>query len=135
MKQTNLVKDWRFSYPGSKPRPRYGYNSHGEWSTLGQIRDVEIERENSFPPVTQYLDDTPAIWICPTRRKALRYLALAEHRDHLNSTEPLTAEEKEQIHEISKIEILPNDVILTYDGNDGYLLLRPKGVKYAQTKL
>jgi hypothetical protein len=60
-----------------------------------------------------------------TRRKALRYLALAENWDHLNDeTQPLTEEEKSLLDCITEIPLEPTDVIVYDDGDEGYLVLR-----------
>jgi hypothetical protein len=60
-----------------------------------------------------------------TRRKALRYLALAENWDRLNDeTQPLTEEEKSLLNCITEIPLEPTDVIVYDDGDEGYLVLR-----------
>lgn len=108
-------------------KPSKGYSSHGRWSTLGEIREVEIERGNPFPELI-YPDDTPAIWFNLSRRKALRYLVLASEWERVNDeTQPLTEEEMRMMKEdILEIEILPTDAIVWDDGEEGYLLLRWK---------
>jgi hypothetical protein len=107
-------------------RLKFGYNSHGGWSTLGAIEMEERDRGNDFP-VLNYSADTPAIWICLTSRKALRYLALAESWEHLDDeNEPLTRGEREMIKEVTKIKLEPTDRTVFDDGDDGYLLLRPQ---------
>jgi len=112
-------------YPVPK-KIKAGYNSHGYWSTLEKIGNEEIERGNPFPKLN-YPSNTPAIWICLTARKALRYLALAESWDHLNNeAEPLTKEEKKLLKEIAKIPLNQSDVIVCDDGEKGYLVLRLK---------
>jgi hypothetical protein len=106
------------------PKLTVGYNSHGAWSTLGEVRATEEERGNPFPRL-DYPDDTPAIWVCATRRKALRYLALAENWDRLNDeAQPLTDEEKEMFDQIEEVKILPTDKIVHDDGDEGYLVIR-----------
>jgi len=103
---------------------KVGYNSHGAWSTLGEIRREEVERGNYFPNLN-YPPETPAIWICLTRRKALRYLALAENWDHLNDeTQQLTEEERSLLDCITEIPLEPTDVTVYDDGDEGYLVLR-----------
>lgn len=116
------------------PKLTKGYNSHGGWSTLGEIRATEKERDNPFPNLG-YPDDTPAIWVCKTKRKALRYLALAESWDRIDDeTQPLTAEEEEMLDEIAEVELLPTDLIVHDDGDEGYLIIRPSTVKLQRTK-
>ena len=78
-----------------KDRPLKGYSSHGEWSTFDDIREVELERGNYFPKsLKKFPSDTPAIWICLTKRKALRYAVLAEDWERIDDpNQPLTSEE------------------------------------------
>jgi hypothetical protein len=101
------------------------FNSHGHWSTLRGIRKLEKEeRENIFPTLIKYPDDTPAIWVCLSARKALRYLEAADQWDRLTSGSPLTREDKETIRDISNVELLPSDIVACTDFDDGYLILR-----------
>jgi hypothetical protein len=103
---------------------RVGYNSQGAWSTLEEIRCEEVERGNYFPKL-DYPPDTLAMWICLTPRKALRYVALAERWDHLSDeTQPLTSEEEEMLECVTKIPLIPTNVIVHDDGDEGYLVLR-----------
>jgi len=95
---------------------------------------VEEERGNLFP-CFNYPDDTPAIWVCRTRRKALRYLALAESWEHLDDeTQPLTKEEEEMLDEITEVKLLPTDKIVHDDGDEGYLVIRPNKAKLQRRK-
>ena len=111
------------------PKLKVGYSSHGGWSTLGEIRATERERGNPFPRLN-YPVDTPAIWVCKTRRKALRYLALAEAWDRIDDeTQPLTKEEKQMLDDISKVKLLPTDKIVYDDEDEGYLVIRPSEMK------
>jgi hypothetical protein len=104
---------------------RVGYNSHGAWSTLEEIRCEEVERGNYFHKL-DYPPDTLAMWICLTPRKALRYVALAERWDHLNDeTQPLTCAEEEMLECVAEIPLEPTDMIVHDDGDEGYLVLRP----------
>jgi hypothetical protein len=104
---------------------RVGYNSHGAWSTLEEIRCEEVERGNYFPKL-DYPPGTLAMWICLTSRKALRYVALAERWDHLNDeTQPLTCEEEEMLECVAEIPLEPTDITVHDDGDEGYLVLRP----------
>jgi hypothetical protein len=107
-------------------RPIIGFSSHGAWSTLGEIRKVEKERGNYFPKLSRYPLDTPAMWICLTRRKALRYLALAEDWERISDpAKQLKPELKDMMEGINEVKILPSDIIAFADGDDGYLVLRP----------
>ena len=103
------------------------YSSHGEWSTLGEVRIVEVEeRGNEFPDLSAYPNITPAIWVCRTKRKALRYFALAEDWDLINDTsKPLPKRLRNLLKEIAKIPLKPSDIIACDDGDEGYLILRP----------
>ena len=102
-----------------------GYNSHGKWSTIENIRDIETERGNPFPDV-DYPDDSPAIWIAFDKRTALKYLLLADEWDSLDSGRKLTMKEIEMMGDIHSIQIKPNDKIICDDGDGGYLLVRCK---------
>jgi len=120
----------RYKFPqikGRKPTFRVGYNSHGGWSTLGEIRAIELDRGNDFPKgLSRFPDDTPAIWVCPTCRKALRYVVEASDWEHVDDeAEPLTASESEMLRDISAIPMRQTDIIAHDDGDEGYLLLRP----------
>jgi len=113
---------------------RVGYNSHGAWSTLAEIRCEEVERGNYFPKL-DYPPDTLAMWICLTPRKALRYVALAERWDHLNDeTQPLTCEEEEMLECVAEVPLEPTDIIVHDDGDEGYLVLRPNKATKASLK-
>ena len=114
-------------------RPIIGFSNHGEWSTLDEIRKVEKERGNEFPKLSKYPPSMPAMWICLTRRKALRYLAMADDWERIDDlTKPLTPKLRDVMtDEVSEVKILPTDVIAFADGDDGYLVLRPKRQVYA----
>jgi hypothetical protein len=103
-----------------------GYTSHGKWSTLGEIRHVETEERSNWFPQIDYPDDTPAIWVCLSRRKALRYMMAADSWDHLESSEPLSPEEEQALDDIVQVHLKPSDIIVHVDGEDGYLILRPR---------
>jgi len=103
------------------------FNSHGSWATLRKIRELEREeRGNTFPELIKYPDDTPAIWVCLSAREALRYLEGADQWDRLTSSSPLTKQDKEAMRDVSKVELLPSDVVACTDFDDGYLILRSK---------
>jgi len=104
-----------------------GYSSHGDWSTLGEVRIVEVEeRGNDFPDISAYPDSTPVIWVCRTKRKALRYLALAEDWGLINDTSELLPKRlRNLLIEITKVLLHPSDIIACDDRDEGYLILRP----------
>jgi len=79
------------------------YNSHGIWSTLKHIKEIETERGNYFPSLS-YPDDTPCIWICIYKNDVFRY--------HCDDPEQIEVDEK--------------SVLCAYDGDGGFLLLQPK---------
>jgi len=108
---------------------RKGFNSHGEWSTLGRIRETEKESGNYFPSsLRKFPDETPAIWVTLTRRKALRYAVLADEWERVDDpSKPLTAEEKEMMRGMAEVQLLPTDVVAFTDGDAGYLIVRPGG--------
>ena len=106
-------------------RKLVAFNSHGHWSALSGIRELEKEeRENIFPTLIKYPDDTPAIWVCLSARKALRYLEAADEWDRLSGSSPLTREDKEIMRDISQVQLLPSDIVACTDFDDGYLILR-----------
>jgi hypothetical protein len=129
---SNLAKRGRIQL--KRQKIWVGYNSHGTWSTLGEIRCEEVERGN-YLPKRDYPPDTLAMWMCLTPRKALRYIALAERWDHLNDeTQPLTSEEEKMLECVAKIPLEPTDVIVYDDGDEGYLVLRPNKTTKATLK-
>jgi hypothetical protein len=103
-----------------------GYNSHGKWSTLGNIRETEQDRENTFPSTPNIPDVTPAIWVCSTARKALRYIATADQWQRLDGTSKLTPNDKEIMKEVCAIKILPSDIVVCTDFDSGFLIARKK---------
>lgn len=103
-----------------------GYNSHGFWSTLGDIRRDERERGNPFPRI-KYPPSTKAIWITFKKRNALRYALSADRWDDIDAGKPLTDDEKIVMREeIKSIILKKTDKIITDDGDGGYLLVRPE---------
>lgn len=102
-----------------------GYNSHGKWSTISDIREIENDRGNPFPDV-DYSDKTPAIWIAFNKRVALRYLLPAIEWDSLMAGRKITKEENEMMRDIVSIQLKPTDRIICDDGDEGYLLVRCK---------
>lgn len=102
-----------------------GYNSHGYWSTLGNIREVEVEERGNPFPKTAYPNATPAIWICFEKRNTLRYVTLADRWEDITAGKPLTSEERDIMRDLISIRLRSSDKIITDDGEGGYLLLRP----------
>jgi len=102
-----------------------GYNSHGRWSTLKELKEIEQERGNPFPR-TKLPGDTPAIWINFDKKKTLRYMISADEWDDIEAGK-LTRKQKEMLKDIHSIPLRPTDKILFDDGDEGYLLIRPKG--------
>ena len=103
------------------------FTSHGSWATLQKIRELEREeRGNTFPALIKYPEDTPAIWVCLSAREALRYLESADQWDRLSSSSPLTKKDKEAMHDITPVELLPSDIVACTDFDDGYLILRSR---------
>jgi hypothetical protein len=100
-----------------------GYNSHGKWSTIENIREIETERGNPFPDV-DYPDETPAIWIAFDKKIALRYLLSASEWDSLKTGHKLTKEESKMMRDICSIHLESTDKIICDDGDGGYLLVR-----------
>jgi hypothetical protein len=105
--------------------PLRAFNSFGEWSTIGKIRELELERENDFPDLSAHPDNTPAIWVTKTRRRALRYTQGASEWDRIGHGGPLTGEETRIMRALVPIDLLPTDLIVEYDGEGGWLIVRP----------
>ena len=122
-----IRESWKSIPNKDLPIGKVGYNSHGEWSTIGDIREAELERGNYFPSsLKRFPDDTPAIWITLTARKALRYSVDADAWDRIDAPDgKLTREETEMMRDIPEVELLPTDIIAFTDGDEGYLVVRP----------
>lgn len=103
-----------------------GWSSHGCWSTLGEIRELEVEdRENEFPEI-HYPDETPAIWVCFSRREALRYLVLASEVDEIEDPDHvLTLEQEDLLQDVVGVKLDGKCQIVHEDGDGGYLVVRP----------
>ena len=103
-----------------------GYNSHGRWSTLGELKRIETERGNPFPG-TDHPKRTPAIWITFDKKTVLRYAVPAEDWDRIEGGGPLTREERDMLrYDIRSIPLKKRDQIIFADGDGGYLLVRPR---------
>ena len=121
---------------GLEPCPQtVGYNSHGYWSTLKDIVEIEAERENF--PFTDFPDDllatygeAPAIWVTTDPYAAFVYAISAdeynEPRDVIKARYPSWRDEIETIDCAGGMKVIDTD-----DGDDGYLIidLRPKHIK------
>jgi len=81
-----------------------GYSTHGGWSTLGRIRELECERDNYFPELP-YPPETPAIWVCLSPEDCAYY------------------EPEMRLEDLTEIEISSHHVLCAYDFNGGFLLL------------
>ena len=127
------MKDAEICPPGYKRKDsrceflkNIGYNSHGKWTTLGDLRETELERGNPFPK-TNYPASTSAIWITFRKKEALRYALPADRWDDITEGKPLTDNEKDMLkYDIVSIHLKKTDKIITEDGDGGYLLVRPK---------
>lgn len=113
----------------SLPEVDKGYSSHGEWSTIGKIRELEVERGNKFPSLREverlgFEEGFKAIWITYRKKDALRYALPASEWDRVGEGK-LTDEEKEMLKDIVQVDIEPTDKILFEDDEGGGLLVRP----------
>jgi hypothetical protein len=131
-----------FETPNAKPLPVSSfiggavkaYSSHGAWSTLQNIRNLEKERENEFPELKEYRSSTPALWVTFDKRMALRYLEDAEQWDRLMTDAPLTLADKALMEDIAEITLFPSDVVAWTDFDRGYLILRPAAAEQPKGK-
>jgi hypothetical protein len=105
-----------------------GYSSHGKWSTFGELRDIELERGNKFTNV-RYPDGTPCIWVCPTKRLALRYAVASSEWDRITDTkQQLTSEEKDIMnYDIREIVFKKSEKVVWKDPEEGFLVCRVGG--------
>ena len=110
----------------TKNREVKAYSSHGSWSTLGKIRELEEERGNIIPKLPEYAPTTNALWVTFDKRMALRYLEDADQWDRLMSDSPLTPKDKEYLKDIVEITLHPSDIVAWTDFDRGYLILRPQ---------
>ena len=84
------------------------YNTHGEWVTLGEIRELEVGERGNYFPSLPFPDHIPCIWVCLKAEDCLYY------------------EPEMQIENMVQITINADDILVAYDDNGGFLLLRPK---------
>ncbi len=109
----------------SKPPFRVGYSSFSDWSTLGEIRELELERENAFPDISRYDPSWPAKWVAESKIVAYSYVVLARDAERVLRGE-LTADERDEMkNTVCKIPIRDGDIFLAGDGEGGYLVVRP----------
>lgn len=83
-----------------------GYSTHGGWSTLDRIKELESERDNYFPDLP-FPPETPAIWICLIPGDCTYY------------------EADMKLEDLTEIEIASHHILCAYDFNGGFLLLEP----------
>ena len=83
------------------------FNTHGYWTTLGRIRELEVEDRGNYFPDLPYPDDTMCIWVC-IKAKDCKYY------------EPEIA-----VEDYVSIEVKEHHVLCAYDYNGGFLLLNP----------
>ena len=101
------------------------YSSHGRWSTFGELKDIELERGNQFTDA-QYPRNTLCIWVCPTKRLALRYAVASSEWDRItDTTQSLTQDEKDIMkYDIKPIYFKKTDKVVLKDPDEGYLVCR-----------
>lgn len=110
-----------------KPAAKIGYNSHGAWSTLWEIYEVEaLERGNStFDDIPlKWIEengDAPAIWVCYEPEYAYRYCVEAETMEY--SLEKLKELYPEAIEVVDEIELEEGMYVISDDGDEGYLVV------------
>jgi hypothetical protein len=60
----------------------FGYNSHGKWDTLKNIKELELDRGNEWFDDTNFdLNNTKAIWVTEKPLDALYYAFPPEFKD------------------------------------------------------
>lgn len=104
-----------------------GYNSHGGWSTLEDIVEVEAERGNEpftdFPEdVLATYGDAPAIWVTTEPYDAFLYAVSAdEYNEHPDVVKARYPEWRSEVFPIDCTGCLK--VTDTDDGDGGYLII------------
>lgn len=104
-----------------------GYNSHGYWSTLKEIVEVEAERDNE--PFTDFPDllleafgERPAIWVTTDPFEAYRYNISAsewnEEAEVVKARYPEWMEDVEVVRCEGCMKVLGTD-----DGDGGFLIV------------
>lgn len=104
---------------------RVGYSSFPGWSTLGEIRELELERGNEFPDISRLDPSWPAKWVAGSKLIAYGYVLPASEWERVTSGK-LTADEREDIENtVFEVPIQEGDIFLVDDGDGGYLVVRP----------
>lgn len=97
-----------------------GYNAHGYWSTLREIYETEVQRDNeplillTSEEIEPY-DELSAIWVCPDPMSAFRYVC--EAGDWELSRKDLVAKYPDWEEDVVKINLL--DTVFLKDSDDG----------------
>lgn len=110
-----------------KPMITVGYSSHGEFCSLGEIIEVETERDNE--PFTNFSDkdllgysDCSAIWVTRNPMNAFRYVLSASEwemsEEEIIEHYPNWREDIEEIDCTNLYEVSATD-----DGDDGILMV------------
>ena len=100
-----------------------GFSSFPDWSTLGEIREIELERGNYFPDVN--LDMAlPTKWLAVSKLIAYSYVVLACESDRVLRGELTDDELKNLDNSVFEIPLQKGDVCITEDGDGGYLIVR-----------
>lgn len=111
---------------GPEQRPfRVGYSSFPDWSTLGEIRELEIERGNEFPDVP-HNPSWPAKWVAESKIVAYSYVVLAKDAERIQLGELTKRERRHMERSVYEIQVEDGDIFLTCDGDGGYLVVRPE---------
>jgi hypothetical protein len=114
------------------------YNSHGQFSSFHEIRDIEVyDRENYTPEEFQAWQDKyeisdgdQVIWITDNKKQAYAYLLPADYHDEIHNMsigKIKSALKKEDIDDDIK-EIKDKGFIIpeSDDGDNGYLFVKRK---------
>ena len=94
-----------------------GYNSHGHWSTLGEIEELELERGNRWPNAIKLPRNSKAIWITVDPHIAAWYCMTSQDEEKGICRSSFY----DQLHEI---KFQKGDEIIHTDEQGGYVLVR-----------
>lgn len=109
---------------------RTGYSSFPGWNTLGEIKELELERGNEFPDVSRMDPSWPAKWVAKSKLIAYGYVLPAGEWERVTSG-MLTREEKKHMeYLVYDIPIEEGDIFLAEDDDEGYLVVRPETGQY-----
>lgn len=103
-----------------------GYSSFPGWSTLGEIRKLELERGNEFPDISHLDPAWPAKWIAESKLVAYGYVLPAGEWDRVVHGDLTANERKYMKNAVSRIPIYRWDIFLIDDNDGGYLVVRPR---------